>query len=168
MNADLFDGAGSFSRTACTLQLTDSADDEVRKSIASALIQHNVKAAGPGQQRPLVIAVRDNANTVIGGLWGATGYGWLYTQMLLVPQALRGQGLGRSIMQRAEQEALGRGCHAAWLDTQFGARGFYESLGYQCFGELPDYPPGFSRTFLKKSLTVLPPDIAAARFPDPP
>ena len=153
---------------ACTLQVTDSADEETRKSIASALVQYNVKLAGPSQQRPLVIAVRDGAQTVIGGLWGSTGYGWLYTQLLLVPEGLRGQGLGRSIMQRAEQEALGRGCHAAWVDTQFGARGFYESLGYQCFGELPDYPPGFSRTFLKKSLTVFPPDIAAARFPDPP
>ena len=168
MNADLLDGAGTPGLTAFTLQLTDSADDDIRKSIASALVQHNVKLAGPGQQRPLVIAVRGSANAVIGGLWGATGYGWLYTQMLLVPEGLRGQGLGRSIMQRAEQEALGRGCHAAWVDTQFGAKGFYESLGYQCFGELSDYPPGFARTFLKKSLTRLPPDIAATCFPDPP
>ena len=168
MNADLLDGAGTPGLTAFTLQLTDSADDEIRKSIASALVQHNVKLAGPGQQRPLVIAVRGSANAVIGGLWGATGYGWLYTQMLLVPEGLRGQGLGRSIMQRAEQEALARGCQSAWVDTPFGARGFSESLGYQCFGELPDYPPGFSRTFLKKSLTRLPPDIAATRFPDPP
>ena len=152
----------------CTLQVSDSADDDIRKSIASALIQYNVKLAGPGQQRPLVVAIRDRGNVVIGGLWGATGYGWLYTQMLLIPEALRGQGLGRSIMQWAEQEALGRGCHAAWVDTQFGAKGFYASLGYQCFGELSDYPPGFARTFLKKSLTRLPPDIAATCFPDPP
>ena len=152
----------------CTLQVSDSADDDIRKSIASALIQYNVKLAGPGQQRPLVVAIRDHGNVVIGGLWGATGYGWLYTQMLLIPEALRGQGLGRSIMRRAEQQALGRGCHAAWVDTQFGAKGFYESLGYQCFGELSDYPPGFARTFLKKSLTRLPPDIAATCFPDPP
>jgi GNAT superfamily N-acetyltransferase len=168
LNADLFDRAGTTGRTAFTLQVTDLADDEIRKSIASALVQHNVKVAGPGQQRQLVVAVRDGANVVIGGLWGSTGYGWLYTQMLLVPEGLRGQGLGRSIMRRAEQEALQRGCQSAWVDTQFGARGFYENLGYQCFGELPDYPPGFSRTFLKKSLTRLAPDIAAACFPDPP
>lgn len=168
MNADLFDRTGVHGLTACTLQVTDLADDEIRKSIASALVQYNVKIAGPGQQRPLVVAIRDNGNSVIGGLWGSTGYGWLYTQMLLVPEGLRSQGLGRSIMQRAEQEALARGCQAAWVDTQFGARGFYESLGYRCFGELPDYPPGFSRTFLKKSLVGLPPDIAATRFPDPP
>jgi hypothetical protein len=38
------------------------------------------------------------------------------------------------------------------VDTQFGARPFYERLGYSVFGELPDYPPGFSRVFLRKSL----------------
>jgi hypothetical protein len=58
-------------------------------------------------------------------------------------------------MQHAEQEALQRGCGNAWVDTQFGARGFYERLGYECFGELPDYPPGFSRTFLRKALGVV-------------
>lgn len=168
MNADLLDSAGTPGWTAFALQVTDNAEDEIRRSIATALVQYNVKIAGPSQQRPLVVVVRNRANAVIGGLWGATGYGWLYTQMLLVPEGLRGQGLGRTIMQRAEQEALERGCQAAWLDTQFGARGFYEALGYQCFGELADYPPGFSRTFLKKSLAGLPPDIAAARFPDPP
>ncbi|MEI6734496.1 MAG: GNAT family N-acetyltransferase [Comamonadaceae bacterium] len=153
---------------ACTLQVTDSAEDDIRKLIASALIRYNVGLAGPSQQRSLAVVVRDSGNAVVGGLWGSTGYGWLYTQMLLVPEGLRGQGLGRTIMQRAEEEALERGCQAAWVDTQFGAKGFYESLGYESFGELPDYPPGFSRTFLRKSLTRLPPDIATARFPDPP
>ena len=33
------------------------------------------------------------------------------------------------------------------------ARGFYEKLGYTCFGELPDYPVGFSRYFMKKALS---------------
>jgi GNAT superfamily N-acetyltransferase len=72
---------------------------------------------------------------------------------LFVPETLRGQGLGRELMRRAEEEAIARGCHASWLDTfQFQARGFYERLGYTCFGELSDYPPGFSRYFMQKML----------------
>jgi hypothetical protein len=56
-------------------------------------------------------------------------------------------------MQSAEHEAVCRGCHSAWLDThEFQARAFYERLGYTCFGELPNYPIGFSRFFMKKSL----------------
>ena len=35
---------------------------------------------------------------------------------------------------------------------EFQARGFYERLGYRCFGELNDYPTGFARYFMKKAL----------------
>jgi hypothetical protein len=36
---------------------------------------------------------------------------------------------------------------------EFQARGFYERLGYKCFGELPNYPHGYSRFFMRKMLT---------------
>jgi GNAT superfamily N-acetyltransferase len=99
--------------------------------------------------------MRSNANNIIGGLWGTTGYGWLFTQLLVVPASMRGQGIGTKIMQCAEREATSRGCHSAWLDTfEFQAREFYERIGYECFSELPNYPIGFSRFFMKK---VLPP-----------
>lgn len=135
-----------------TLALCDAADDRVRKAIAAPLIQYNEAQAGPSHHQLLVLVLRDRSDAVIGGLWGATAYGWLYTQMLSVPIGLRGQGVGTRLMQQAEEEARRRGCHHAWLDTQFGARPFYEHLGYAVFSELPDYPPGFSRTFLKKAL----------------
>ena len=54
-----------------------------------------------------------------------------------MPETLRGRGIGTDLLRRAEAEALVRGCHGAWLDTfEFQARGFYERLGYRCFGEL--------------------------------
>jgi GNAT superfamily N-acetyltransferase len=134
------------------IELSDVAVDAVRQAIAAPLVRYNEALAGPGVYRPLVLALRDEAGEVMGGLWGSTGYGWLYTQMLLVPESLRGQGVGQQLMQQAEDEARRRGCHHAWLDTQFGARGFYEKLGYTAFGQLPDYPPGFARSFLSKAL----------------
>jgi GNAT superfamily N-acetyltransferase len=135
-----------------TVTLSDLADEQVRRALAAPLIRYNEAQAGPSQHRPLVLAIRDSSDAVIGGLWGATGYGWLYTQLLVVPDGLRGQGLGGRLMRDAEAEAARRGCRHAWVDTQFGARPFYERLGYSMFGELPDYPPGFSRVFLRKSL----------------
>ncbi len=123
-------------------------DDSIRQAIASKLIAHNQGVAGASGHQVLGIPIQE------GGLWGITSYGWLYIQMLVVPEALRGQGVGARLVREAEQEALRRGCHHAWVDTQFGARGFYERLGYRCFGELPDYPAGFTRTFLSKKLDV--------------
>ena len=136
-----------------TLSLTDIADEEVRKAIVAPLVEYNSSQAGPSQNRPIVILVRDSENAVVGGLWGHTGYEWLFTQLLVVPTSLRGQGVGTQVMQLAESEAIDRGCHNAWLDTfEFQARGFYERMGYECFGELPSYPRGYSRFFMKKRL----------------
>ena len=134
-----------------TLTLTDVNDDALRQAIAAPLVAYNDAQAGPGNSRALVIAVRDGAGAVVGGLWGWTSYEWLFTQLLVVPEALRGRGIGRELMQRAEDEALARGCRGAWLDTfEFQARGFYERIGYEVFGEIPDYPLGYARFFLRK------------------
>lgn len=138
---------------AWPIDLMEAPDEALRQAIARPLIDFNTAAAGPSGHRTLALGVRDAAGRVQGGLWGATAHGWLYTQMLAVPAAARGQGLGRRLMLAAEDEARRRGCRHAWVDTQFGARGFYERLGYVAFGELPDYPPGFVRTFLRKTLT---------------
>lgn len=140
-----------------TLTITDVADENIRQAILAPLRAYNDSQAGPSQGRPLVIQVKDEMDVTLGGLWGYTGYGWLFTQLLVVPDSLRGQGIGTQVMQLAESEAITRGCHSAWLDTfEFQARGFYERLGYSCFAELPNYPVGFSRFFMKKGLTALP------------
>lgn len=140
-----------------TLTITDMADENIRQAILAPLRAYNDSQAGPSQGRPLVIQVNDPMGATLGGLWGYTGYGWLFTQLLVVPDSLRGQGVGTQLMQLAETEAITRACHSAWLDTfEFQARGFYERLGYSCFAELPNYPVGFSRFFMKKGLTALP------------
>ena len=132
----------------------DEPGDELRRAILAPLLSFNEAIAGqPSQHQTLAFSLSDDSGAVCGGFWGATSYGWLYTQLLAVPEAARGQGLGRQLMLAAEDEARRRGCHHAWVDTIFGARGFYERLGYTVFGELPAYPPGFIRSFLQKALS---------------
>jgi GNAT superfamily N-acetyltransferase len=138
------------------LTLTDVADEALRKLILAPLVEFNTAQAGPSLGRPVVVAITNEQGEVIGGLWGHTGYEWLFTQLLVVPASLRGGGVGRELMRIAEQEAAQRGCRGAWLDTfQFQARGFYERIGYECFAELPDYPQGNSRFFMKKALSKI-------------
>lgn len=135
------------------LQLVNEPDEALRRAIVAPLLAFNEAAAGPTGMRPLAVAVHGGDGSAQGGLWGNTHHGWLYVQMLVVPEAARGTGLGRQVMALAEAEARARGCRHAWLDTQFGALGFYQRLGYRVFGELPDFPPGFTRSFLTKALT---------------
>lgn len=136
-----------------SIHLSDEAQQAVREAIAGPLAAFNARQTGINDYRPLVLSVQDEAGRIVGGLWGRTGYGWLFVELLFVPEAARGQGLGSDLMSRAEREAIARGCHGAWLDTyKFQARGFYERLGYSCFGEIENYPPGSARYFMKKAL----------------
>ncbi|MGE3518556.1 MAG: GNAT family N-acetyltransferase [Vicinamibacterales bacterium] len=131
---------------------TDVADDGLRNAILAPLVEYNAAQTKRHDHRPLIIAIEDLDGNVIGGLWAHTAYDWLFVQLLVVPEGFRGRGLGSELMKRAEDEARRRGCHGAWLDTfEFQARGFYERLGYRCFGELENYPVG-PRHFMKKSL----------------
>jgi GNAT superfamily N-acetyltransferase len=140
-----------------TLRVTDTADEAVRDVILDSLVTYNTAKTGISDYRPLVVALSDDAGGVIGGLWGWTAFDWLFTELLFVPESLRGRGVGRDILSRAEAEALARGCNSAWLDTfGFQARGFYERLGYECFGTLDNYPEGFSRYFMRKALSTEP------------
>ena len=135
------------------LTVSDVEDPEVQRSIIAPLVAYNNSKAGPGNGKALVIALRDESGAVTGGLSGNTSRGWQFTHLLVVPEQLRGQGLGTELLRMAENEAIARGCIGAWLDTfEFQARGFYEKMGYSCFGEIQDYPPGFSRFFMKKPL----------------
>ena len=139
--------------TEFSLHLSDVADEEVRKAIAAPLVRFNESQAGPSGNRPLVIELRGADGAIAGGLWGVTAYGWLFTQLLVVPEGARGRGLGRRVMALAEAEAKRRGCHAAWLDTfEFQAKDFYEQIGYSCFATLPDFPRGSARYFMRKEL----------------
>lgn len=141
-----------------TVHLVDSADNKVREAILGPLVAFNTEQTGDSDNRSLVLAIEDSNQNVVGGLWGRTSYGWLFVELLFIPEALRGMGLGTQIMLRAEEEAIARGCKNAWLDTfQFQARGFYEKLHYRCFGQLDDYPKGFCRYFMTKELNARPP-----------
>lgn len=102
---------------------------------------------------PLAVFLRDATGQMVGGLVGATYWGWLYIDDLWIAEAYRSQGHGRTLMQRAEVEAVRRGCTKAHVRTwSFQARGFYERLEYSVVGALDDYPPGETLYWLSKVL----------------
>ncbi|WP_296260111.1 MULTISPECIES: GNAT family N-acetyltransferase [unclassified Pseudomonas] len=123
--------------------------------ILKGLMNFNASEVGPSNELPLAILVRhaEFGDEVVGGLSGYTAWGWLFIENLWLPETLRGRGLAARLLADAEAQARLRGCHAAWLDT-FNpyALKLYRSQGYVVFGELPEFPKGRSRFFLKKSL----------------
>jgi len=134
-------------------ELTASPSPEELAAITDALSAFNTSDIGPSDRQPLAVLIRDTDGKVTGGLSGFTAWGWLFTQMLYIPDTLRGTGMAGEILAKAEEEARARGCRGAWIDT-FNPQALraYLSQGYEVFGELQDFPEGRTRSFLRKSL----------------
>ena len=136
------------------LTVTDAPDPQAEAVIGEGLHRFNVEQSGIDDSRPLAVVVSDpDTKAVLGGLTGRTSLGLLFVDLFFLPASLRGGGVGRRILQLAEDEARRRGCSVAMLYTiSFQAPGFYERHGYRVFGTIPCDPPGTSRVFMTKQL----------------
>jgi ribosomal protein S18 acetylase RimI-like enzyme len=130
--------------------LEDNPDPALRSKILEPLSKHNEFVGGPANWSRLAVSVRDQNGQVVGGLWGWTGYGFLFVELLALRPA-KCAGLGREVMLLAEAEVRRRGLLGIWLDTwTFQASGFYQKLGYVECGRITEYPPGHDRIFYVK------------------
>jgi GNAT superfamily N-acetyltransferase len=135
------------------MEIADEPRLDETESIVRQLLQFNSRCAGEGNFRQLAVFLRDADENLVGGLVGSTYWQWLYVDVFWIHESYRGDGAGTALLAAAEQEAIRRGCQYAYLDTfSFQAPEFYQKLGYVVFGELPDFPLGHSRVFLKKVL----------------
>jgi O-acetyl-ADP-ribose deacetylase (regulator of RNase III)/ribosomal protein S18 acetylase RimI-like enzyme len=124
-----------------------------RDAIVAGLRAHNRRNAPAPGWEPLTLFLRDTGGNLCGGLIAESGWRWLHVYFLWVSEESRRHGYGRALLERAEAEARLRGCLGIHLDTHdFQAPEFYETLGYEVFGMLEDYPPGHRRYFLRKDL----------------
>lgn len=131
-------------------------DDEVSAAdegvVVRGLLSFNEKWLGPSNEQAVRFVARDD-HGVAGGLLGHTRWKWLYVAKLWVDERARGQGIGTQLLTAAEEVARDRGCIGAFLDTfEYQARPFYEKLGYEMFGTLDGYPPGYRQFYLRKRL----------------
>jgi len=137
------------------IAVEEKPDPKLRDEIVKPLRAYNESKIGPIKVEPLAITLNDpDTGAVIGGLWGTSAVGLLYVDLLVVPEELRGQGLGRELLAKAEDMAHKRGCQGLWLYTAtFQAPAFYEKLGFTPFGHLPNYAAGHDNIYYCKRLS---------------
>lgn len=136
-----------------------------RDAIGAPLSLFNDVRLGGGDwpDATIVLAVRDPAvpdaddgtdgAPLPGGVWARRYYNWLFLDLLVVPEHLRGQGIGTELLGRAEDVARAEGCIGVWLDTfSFQTPTFFSHRGYAAFGEIADHPAGRRRLFFSKRL----------------
>jgi len=78
---------------------------------------------------------------VVGMISGKHESGVLYIEDVLVGQNARRKGIGKKLMKHTEVYGKKLGAHKAYLITgkNWEAAKFYESLGYNKCGDLPDH-----------------------------
>ncbi len=126
-----------------------AADQQV---VVDGLRAFNAAVIGDSRERPISCFVRDAGGRVVGGLLGHVKWRWLYVARLWLPEAVRGQGVGRRLMGEIERYAWAHDCLGVYLDTfEYQALPFYRKLGYELYGTLDGYPPGYRQFYLRKT-----------------
>ncbi len=137
------------------LQIAPANAEEI-DVLCQALQAFNHPYIGNAEAPPIHLIARTSDGAVAGGILADVALGWLEIHVLWVAPALRCTGLGTSLLQTCERQALALNAHSARLDTfDWQAEAFYLRHGYTCFGRLADYPVGHERVFMCKRLRDL-------------
>jgi GNAT superfamily N-acetyltransferase len=138
-----------------TIELVERPGPEIVQAIESGLNDYNISITGPRDEAPFALLMRDAEGTLIGGLFAVAFWSGLAIDLFWIAEPYRGSGLGSELLSRAETEGRRRGATKAFLNTHtFQAPGFYEQKGYELYGELKDFPPGYDRRYYVKSLEL--------------
>ncbi|MBF2007483.1 GNAT family N-acetyltransferase [Chlorogloeopsis fritschii PCC 9212] len=138
------------------ISIDNQSDSKSCNFIDKQLHEFNLGKIGDYQYTPLCLLLHDLEQKLMGGLDAFMGLGWLHIGKLWIAEELRGYGYGKALVLAAEQEAIKHGCLNAYVFTySFQSPDFYKHLGYEVFGELENFPPGYCRYFLKKRLEVV-------------
>jgi GNAT superfamily N-acetyltransferase len=104
--------------------------------------------------KPLNFLVYDAEGVIVGGLIAETQFLWLKISVMAVAEHARRRGVGRRLVELAEQEAKARHCKYSYVDTfDYQAPDFYLKLGYQLVGKLENWDShGHTKCFFTKQL----------------
>ena len=105
-----------------------------------------------------VIHAEDEEAQVIGGLFGYVCSGtdsgaWAHVDFAWVDEKVRLKGIGTQLFERVETLARMKGCNRIQLYTwAYQAVGFYEKLGFDCVGRIPQWIDNHDAVFFTKRL----------------
>ena len=149
----VFPGNSDLSMIKENIDYFETDENPQAKEIHNALMAHNQSIVGVPNRLPLVLSISIEGQ-LVAGLKGLSHWKWLYISHLWVAAGYRRLHYGRHLMERAEIEARERDCVGCYVDTfSLTAVRFYESVGYEIFGKLENFPPPHTRFFLQKYLS---------------
>src|SRR5215208_2435853 len=103
------------------IEICEAPTEAERAAILKPLLEFNRCAVGDAGHSRVAILIRDDSTSeVTGGLWASVFYGWLHVELLCVPAASRGSGIGTALLATAESIAIARNCvGVGWTHMSF-------------------------------------------------
>lgn len=137
------------------LETIDDPEPDLVSELSDLLYEHNCRASGTRDYRTFAIVLRHPDGSLRAGAAGWTRWGWLHLDLLWVEEALRGQGVGTSLLVATERIARERGCTMLTVDTaSFQAPDFYRKRGFQEIFALDIPRHGFRKFQFRKDLPL--------------
>jgi GNAT superfamily N-acetyltransferase len=96
---------------------------------------------------------RDDKGDIVAGVGGWTWAGACEVTQLWVDEKLRRKGIGKILLNAAEEEAMNKGCVTILVRTySFQAPGFYLEQGFKLEHVIRKFPGGYSYYALTKEI----------------
>lgn len=139
------------------IQLHLKPPEAIAKALSDGIVNFNRKSIpdlepNEDEVRFHVVATNDDGE-LAGGLRGTCYWNTLHIELLWLPEAARGSGVGGQIMAATEEFAMEHGCELALIETtSWQARPFYEKNGYELMATLEGRPKGHASHYLRKTL----------------
>lgn len=115
---------------------TTEPDPDYRKYLQRRLAGHLPATLDqhPADALPLDISLDDVEGDVVAGVSAVTVRGVLAVDLLWVDEPLRGQGIGRRLLQMAEEDARARFCTQSRVAVTAASVAFFTAAGYTITG----------------------------------
>lgn len=137
------------------LQHYDAIPKEYEAVLYHGISEEAFKAKGFSPIHPFSIFIKDQKESVVGGVSGALFYGSLYIDSLWVDAALRHQGWGTKLLIEAEKIGRMHGATFVTLNTMdWEALPFYQRLGYSIEFTREGYEKGSKMFMLRKNCEI--------------
>jgi GNAT superfamily N-acetyltransferase len=134
-----------------TLTAAEPSPNDVQY-LEDRIYEFNSNATGIGDGEWLGFFLRAG-DRIMAGICGNTWGGTCELRQFWVEESQRNRGLGRKLLQAAEQEARRRGCTQIVLMTfSFQAPVFYERHGFEVVATIDDHPRGHQNVLMRKRL----------------
>ena len=140
--------------TEIALELDEHPRPEDFRIILDGLYAFNRAQTGdPGPQQ-VAYFLRDERGQIVGGVRGSLWGRSMHIDALWIDDPYRGRGFGAKLMKAIEEYAASHDHPLVYLETaSFQALPFYQGLGYEVFGKLPEISTGETLFFLMKELS---------------